>query len=97
MCLYGNDLDEGTTPVEAGLTWVIGTLWPLPFTGLQLTCVLLSGRDQRETGDFIGAEGVRKHLKDHAPRWQVGLVIEGAPAQCGYLSFCLSKLILTVS
>ena len=24
MCLYGNDMDEGTTPVEAGLTWVIG-------------------------------------------------------------------------
>ena len=25
MCLYGQDLDEDTTPVEAGLTWVIGT------------------------------------------------------------------------
>lgn len=24
MCLYGNDLDETVSPVEAGLTWVIG-------------------------------------------------------------------------
>ncbi len=24
MCLYGQDLDEDTTPVEAGLTWLIG-------------------------------------------------------------------------
>ena len=24
MCLHGNDLDESTTPVEAGLSWVIG-------------------------------------------------------------------------
>jgi glycine cleavage system aminomethyltransferase T len=24
MCLYGNDLDQSTTPVEAGLSWVIG-------------------------------------------------------------------------
>ncbi len=24
MCLYGNDLDESTSPVEAGLSWVIG-------------------------------------------------------------------------
>ena len=24
LCLYGHDIDETTTPVEAGLTWVIG-------------------------------------------------------------------------
>jgi aminomethyltransferase len=24
LCLYGNDIDAATNPVEAGLTWVIG-------------------------------------------------------------------------
>jgi aminomethyltransferase len=24
MCLYGHDLDESVSPVEAGLSWVIG-------------------------------------------------------------------------
>ncbi len=24
LCLYGNDIDQNTTPIEAGLTWVVG-------------------------------------------------------------------------
>ncbi|KAJ7509635.1 glycine cleavage system T protein [Mycena galericulata] len=64
MCLYGSDLDEETTPVEAGLSWVIG-------------------KDRKENGTFIGAEGVRQHLKDGPPRRRVGLVVEGAPARQG--------------
>jgi aminomethyltransferase len=24
MCLHGNDIDETTTPVEAGLSWIVG-------------------------------------------------------------------------
>lgn len=28
LCLYGNDIDESTSPVEAGLTWLIGACLP---------------------------------------------------------------------
>jgi aminomethyltransferase len=37
LCLYGNDIDELTTPVEAGLGWVIGkrrrAAWDFPGAG----------------------------------------------------------------
>lgn len=30
LCLYGNDIDETTTPAEAGLMWTLGRLQPCP-------------------------------------------------------------------
>lgn len=27
LCLYGNDIDETTSPVEASLTWCIGRIF----------------------------------------------------------------------
>ena len=46
LCLYGNDIDELTTPVEAGLMWVVGkrrrAAWDFPGA--------VAIRDQLETG-----------------------------------------------
>jgi len=70
MCLYGQDLDEVTSPVEAGLSWIIG-------------------RERRETGGFIGADLVLKHLKDGPRRRRVGFIVDGAPARRMFaLSLC---------
>jgi aminomethyltransferase len=48
LCLYGNDIDELTSPVEAGLAWVIGKrrreAWDFPGAAVI--------RDQLETGTF---------------------------------------------
>jgi len=55
LCLYGNDIDEVTTPVEAGLTWVIGKrrkmAWDFP-GGIAI-------RDQLENGAPRHRVGIR--------------------------------------
>ena len=55
LCLYGNDIDELTTPVEAGLTWVIGkrrrSAWDFP-GGAAI-------RDQLEHGAARHRVGIR--------------------------------------
>jgi aminomethyltransferase len=58
LCLYGNDLDELTTPIEAGLTWVIGKRrkidWNFP-GGLVMRDQLDNGPNRRRVG--IRADG----------------------------------------
>jgi aminomethyltransferase len=55
LCLYGNDLDELTSPIEAGLTWVIGKRrklnWDFP-GGLVM-------RDQLDNGPIRRRVGIR--------------------------------------
>jgi aminomethyltransferase len=55
LCLYGNDIDELTTPVEAGLTWVIAkrrrSSWDFPGAA--------AIRDQLEHGAVRHRVGIR--------------------------------------
>jgi len=69
MCLYGHDLDDATTPVEASLGWIIGSDRRIGggFFGDQV--ILQQLRSAREGG------GVSRR--------RVGFVIEGAPAREG--------------
>jgi aminomethyltransferase len=55
--LYGNDLDEVTSPVEAGLTWVIGKRRKLSWDFLGATVVrdqLDNGAPRRRVGLWLG-------------------------------------------
>ncbi len=69
LCLYGNDIDETTTPVEAALTWAVQK-------------ARRAGGDRE--GGFPGAEEVLAQFENGAPRKRVGLLPEGrAPMRAG--------------
>ncbi|KAI9172120.1 aminomethyltransferase [Paramyrothecium foliicola] len=70
MCLYGHDLDDTTTPVEAGLSWVIPPARRQNggFHGSEVIIPQLTPKSK-------GGLGVERR--------RVGLVVEGAPAREG--------------
>jgi aminomethyltransferase len=69
MCLYGHDIDTGTTPVEAALTWAIQK-------------VRRAGGAR--AGGYPGAAVIDAQLAEGAKRKRVGLVgLERAPVRDG--------------
>ncbi|KAF2842423.1 aminomethyltransferas-like protein [Patellaria atrata CBS 101060] len=70
LCLYGHDLDDTTTPVEAGLSWIIGKdrRTGAGFHGAEVILAQLKPKKD-------GGRGV--------DRRRVGLIVEGAPAREG--------------
>jgi aminomethyltransferase len=69
LCLYGSDIDDRTTPVEAGLSWAIQKA---------------RRRRGARGGGFPGAEVIFGQLEHGAPRCRVGLRPEGrAPVRAG--------------
>jgi aminomethyltransferase len=73
LCLYGSDLDENTTPVEAALEWAIPKV---------------RRRDGVRAGGFPGADIVLPQLDESPPRRRVGLRAQGRmPVRGGALLF----------
>ena len=69
LCLYGADLDETTTPVEAALDWTIGKA---------------RRRGGERAGGFPGAESILGQLAGGIARRRVGLRPQGrAPVRAG--------------
>jgi aminomethyltransferase len=73
LCLYGHDIDEGTSPVEAGLAWAVGRE--------------RRTRGAR-AGGFPGAETILRQLDAGTTRTRVGLLPDGrAPLRDGEALF----------
>jgi aminomethyltransferase len=74
LCLYGSDLDQTTTPVEAALEWAIAG-------------ARRAGGPR--AGGFPGAEPILTQIEHGASRRRVGLKPEGrAPVRGGAPLFC---------
>ncbi|CUH64292.1 Aminomethyltransferase [Thalassovita gelatinovora] len=73
LCLYGHDIDTGTSPVEAGLTWAIQKI---------------RRSDGAREGGFPGADRILSELHNGAERARVGLKPQGrAPMREGVSLF----------
>jgi aminomethyltransferase len=69
LCLYGNDIDTTTTPVEAALTWALSKA---------------RRAGGARPGGYPGAEVIGRQLAEGPPRKRVGLRPEGrAPVREG--------------
>jgi aminomethyltransferase len=69
LCLYGADIDQTTTPVEADLAWAVQKV---------------RRRGGEREGGFPGAQVILDQIEQGAPRRRVGLKPEGrAPMRAG--------------
>lgn len=80
MNLYGHDMDESTSPLEAGLTWTIA--WEPQERGFIGRQVLEAKRDKDDNLEFVGlvldGRGVlRDHLKIYSGDAEIGEITSG--------------------
>jgi aminomethyltransferase len=73
LCLYGHDIGEQTSPVEAGLTWAMQKV---------------RRPGGARAGGYPGTAAIEKHLAGAAPSKRVGLVgLERVPVREGTVLF----------
>lgn len=68
LCLYGQDIDETTTPVEAGLVWAMQQV---------------RRRSGDRAGGFPGADAILRQLETGPGRIRAGLKGERVPVRAG--------------
>lgn len=83
MCLYGNDLHDDTTPVEAGLSWVIGKdrREKGDFIGAEFVLRhLKDGPPRRRVGIVTDDVPARQDAFIYSGDEQIGIVTSGIPS-----------------
>jgi aminomethyltransferase len=86
LCLYGNDLDESITPIEAGLAWTVGKRRRDKFDflgGEVIRKQLAEGVTKRRVGLLSSGAPARQHSHIITLEGQVvGEVTSGAFSPC---------------
>uniref|UniRef100_A0A8C9DZ94 Aminomethyltransferase n=1 Tax=Phocoena sinus TaxID=42100 RepID=A0A8C9DZ94_PHOSS len=86
LCLYGNDIDEHTTPVEGSLSWTLGKRRraAMDFPGASVIVPQLKGKVQRRrVGLMCEGAPVRAHNPILSMEGTVlGAVTSGCPSPC---------------
>lgn len=88
LCLYGNDIDEMTTPVEANLLWLVAKARRIQnnFPGCdKINAQIKNGITRRRVGFKMdsGAAPARQHVDIYNNEQQkVGEITSGCPSPC---------------
>ncbi|XP_023812206.1 aminomethyltransferase, mitochondrial [Oryzias latipes] len=86
LCLYGNDIDETTTPVEATLVWTIGKRRrkDKDFPGAEIVVPQIKAKTVRKRVGLVSTgPPVRQHTPILSPDGKViGEVTSGCPSPC---------------
>ncbi len=63
-CLYGNDIDQTTNPIEAGLSWIVKTKKKGGFIGLEPVLKARGKPHRRLVGFVLNGKGIARHSAD---------------------------------
>lgn len=102
LCLYGNDLTEDISPIEAGLAWTVGKRRREAFDFLGGSVIkqqLATGVSRKRVGFITQGAPARGHSKIVADGKEVGEITSGGFSPCmqkniaiGYISSALAKV-----
>ncbi|KIV98839.1 glycine cleavage system T protein [Verruconis gallopava] len=93
MCLYGHDIDDTTTPVEAGLSWIIPKSRRATGGFLGADTILSQLKPKKDGGSGVSRRRVGFTINDKAPAREgckivsesgeeIGVITSGGPSPC---------------
>ncbi|XP_074661855.1 aminomethyltransferase, mitochondrial-like [Tubulanus polymorphus] len=104
LCLYGNDIDENTTPIEGTLAWTIGKRRrkTADFPGAQIILEQLKNKPTKKRVGFVSTSGAPARggavIFDESGEKEIGKITSGSPSptlktniSMGYIETPFSK------